>query len=146
MELLAYRLMPNHFHLLVRLLSERLSASMQAMTLAYTKTINHKYGRVGSLFQGRFKAIRVVEPAHLDVLTAYMHENPVKARLVRRATDWEYSSCRDGSLMREAADHPDRGLLGENRSIIEALGFDGGEPQTRFGGRQNGFGHRARSG
>ncbi|HSB90045.1 MAG TPA: transposase [Anaerolineales bacterium] len=95
LELYAYCLMPNHFHLLVHLLTDRLSSSMQAMMLAYTKTINHKYGRVGPLFQGRFKAVHVADDAYLGLLMKYIHWNPVEAGLVRAPEVWEFSSCRD---------------------------------------------------
>jgi REP element-mobilizing transposase RayT len=93
--LLAYCLMPNHYHLLGLLQRDDLSSCMQAMMLAYTKTINHKYQRVGALFQGRFKAIRVGAQAHLDLLADYIHLNPVDAGFVHRAEEWPYSSYLD---------------------------------------------------
>ncbi|WP_293359181.1 MULTISPECIES: transposase [unclassified Microcoleus] len=52
-------LMPNHYHLLVYLKTNRFSNLMQAFTLSYAKAINKRYQRVGSLFQGRFEAIHV---------------------------------------------------------------------------------------
>ena len=56
-EIVAYCLMPNHYHLLVHLMIDDLSSRMQPFTLSYTKAINKRYGQVGSLFQGRFKAV-----------------------------------------------------------------------------------------
>ena len=91
-ELLAYCLMPNHFHLLVGLLTDGLSSSMQAMMLAYTKTINHKYGRVGPLFQGQFKAVHVADDVYLELLVKYIHGNPVEAGTRPGAS--EYGSSR----------------------------------------------------
>ncbi|WP_293185994.1 MULTISPECIES: transposase [unclassified Microcoleus] len=58
-DIIAYCLMPNHYHLLVHLNTNRFSNLMQAFTLSYTKAINKRYQRVGSLFQGRFEAIHV---------------------------------------------------------------------------------------
>ncbi|WP_293218612.1 MULTISPECIES: transposase [unclassified Microcoleus] len=58
-DILAYCLIPNHYHLLVHLNTNRFSNLMQAFTLSYTKAINKRYQRVGSLFQGRFEAIHV---------------------------------------------------------------------------------------
>jgi len=79
---------------------------MQPFTLSYTKAINKRYARVGSLFQGRFKAILVDKNEYLLHLSRYIHLNPVTARLVKRAEDWEFSSypeylgLRDGTLPR----------------------------------------------
>src|SRR3989304_5388093 len=72
-DLLAYCLLPNHYHLLVHLLRDNLSASMQAMTVAYAKGINKKYGRVGRLFQAPFKAIHVGRQGYLEILLTYIH-------------------------------------------------------------------------
>src|SRR3989344_2009952 len=59
-EIAAYCLMPNHFHLLVRELEEGgISKFMQKLTTGYTMFFNKKYERSGSLFQGRFKATHV---------------------------------------------------------------------------------------
>jgi putative transposase len=91
-ELVAYCLMPNHYHLLIYLNSDNLSASMQAFLLSYTKTINKRFNRVGSLFQGQFKAIHVDTDEYLLHLSRYIHLNPVKANFVKSAEDWEFSS------------------------------------------------------
>jgi putative transposase len=92
-EIVAYCLMPNHYHLLVHLKTDELSAIMQPFSLSYTKAINKRYTRVGSLFQGRFKAIYVDRDEYLLHLSRYIHLNPVVARLVKRPQDWEFSSC-----------------------------------------------------
>ncbi|HET7009778.1 MAG TPA: transposase [Anaerolineales bacterium] len=94
-ELAAYCLMPNHYHLLAKLQNDGLSSAMQSLSLAYTKCVNYKYGRVGSLFQGRFKAVHVDRQRYLDALMVYVHRNPVEAGLVAKAHDWEFSSFRD---------------------------------------------------
>ena len=103
-EIVAYCLMPNHYHLLVQLKTDDLSAAMQPFALSYTKAINKRYTRVGSLFQGRFKATRVDRDDYLLHLSRYIHLNPVTAGLVQRLQDWEFSSYpefigqRNGSL------------------------------------------------
>jgi hypothetical protein len=55
---------------------------------------------VGSLFQGRFQAIHVTEPAYLVHLVKYIHLNPVKAGLVQSAGDWEFSSYQEYAGLR----------------------------------------------
>jgi REP element-mobilizing transposase RayT len=107
-DILAYCLMPNHYHLLVHLRVDNLSESMQAMTVAYAKGVNKKYGRVGRLFQAPFQAIHVARQDYLDLLMSYIHRNPVEAGLAKSAEAWEFSSYRDyvglrkGTLVEES--------------------------------------------
>ncbi|MEA5571244.1 REP-associated tyrosine transposase [Calothrix sp. UHCC 0171] len=91
-EIIAYCLMPNHYHLLVYLNDENLSQVMQRFSLAYTKSINQRFKRVGSLFQGRFQAQHVDSDEYLLHLSRYIHLNPVKANLVKHPQEWEFSS------------------------------------------------------
>ncbi|WP_287706938.1 MULTISPECIES: transposase [unclassified Microcystis] len=95
LDVIAYCLMPNHYHLLIQLKKAELSAAMQAFSLSYTKAINRRYGRVGSLFQGRFQAILVNDTEYLLNLSRYIHCNPVKAGLVSQPQEWEFSSFRE---------------------------------------------------
>ncbi len=100
LEILAYCLMPNHYHLLVHLKSGNLSERMKAMSLAYTKGMNVRYNRVGALFQGRFCSIQVDHEAYLVHLVRYIHLNPVKDRLVMHPEEWEFSSYREYAGLR----------------------------------------------
>ena len=68
---------------------------MQRFALSYTKAINKRYGRVGSLFQGRFRAVCVDRDEYMVHLSRYIHLNPVTAKLVERPEDWEFSSYRE---------------------------------------------------
>ena len=94
-EMIAYVLMPNHYHLLLRVAGENFSRGMQKFSISYTKSINKRYGRVGALFQGAFKAVLVENNQHLLHLSRYIHLNPLHAGLVKRPQDWEFSSYRE---------------------------------------------------
>ena len=78
-EICAYCLMPNHFHLIIREKNEGgISKFMQKLTTAYTMYFNKVCERDGSLFQGRFKAKHADSDNYLSYLIAYIHLNPVK--------------------------------------------------------------------
>lgn len=78
-EIVAYCLMPNHFHLLIRESGEGgISRLMQKLTTGYTMYFNKKHERNGSLFQGRFKATHVADDRYMRYLISYIHLNPVK--------------------------------------------------------------------
>lgn len=95
-DVVAYCLMPTHYHLLVYLKTDVFSKRvMQPFGVSYTKAINRQQNRVGPLFQGPFKATLVDQEAYLIHLTRYIHLNPVSAGLVRSPADWSYSSYRD---------------------------------------------------
>lgn len=75
----AYCLMPNHFHILVHEKVENgISVFMHKVMTGYTMYFNKKYKRSGSLFSGTFKAQHVYKEEHLKYLFAYIHLNPVK--------------------------------------------------------------------
>lgn len=94
-SIVAYCLMPNHFHLLICPCDDQLSRRMQRFSISYTKAVNERYDRTGALFQGQFQAIHVDRNEYLLHLSRYIHLNPVAARLVARPEDWEFSSYRD---------------------------------------------------
>ena len=100
---LAYCLMPNHYHFLVQLRSDRLSDRMGRLSLAYTKAINKRHKRCGPLFQGRFQAIHVDHDRYLLNLSRYIHLNPVKAGLVDTPQEWEFSSYKDYVELRDGS-------------------------------------------
>ena len=76
-KLLAYCLMPNHFHLLVQQKNERgIEEFMRSMGTRYVMYFNKKYKRTGGLFQGRYKAVLVRTDEQLWHLSRYIHSNP----------------------------------------------------------------------
>lgn len=95
-DIIAYCLMPNHYHLLVCVTGDNFSFEvMQPFGTSYTKAVNKEQGRVGSLFQGRFKGKYIDRNGYLIHLSRYIHRNPVDAGLVSHPADWVYSSYRD---------------------------------------------------
>jgi putative transposase len=91
-DIVAYCLMPNHYHFLVYLRDETLSDAMKSLSLSYTKAINKRFNRSGVLFQGRFQSIHVPQTNYLVNLARYIHLNPVKAGLVQQPGEWEFCS------------------------------------------------------
>jgi REP element-mobilizing transposase RayT len=93
-RLYAYCLMPNHVHLAVEQGPASLSAFMHALQSSYTQHFNRRHGRVGHLFQGRYKSFLVDCDRYFVALVRYIHENPVKAGIVREARLYRWSSER----------------------------------------------------
>lgn len=76
-QLLAFCLMPNHFHLLVFQSDETaMTRLMRSICIAYTMYFNKKYKRVGHLFQDRFKAAIIDNDSYLQHISRYIHLNP----------------------------------------------------------------------
>ena len=94
-ELLAWCLMPNHWHLLVRsATSAALPAFMRWLTLAHSRRWQAMHGQngIGTLYQGRYRSHAVMDDAHLLTVVRYIERNPVRAGLVAQACDWPWSS------------------------------------------------------
>lgn len=89
---LAYCLMGNHYHLLVRTPQANLARGMRDLNGVYAQSFNRRHGRVGHLFQGRYRAILVEREEHLLRAIAYVVRNPVRAGLCAEARSWRWSS------------------------------------------------------
>ena len=88
----AYCLMTNHYHLFIETTQTNLSRIMQYLNTSYTVYYNHKRNRSGHLFQGRYKSILVEQDAYYSELTRYIHLNPVRAKIVKKPSDYRWSS------------------------------------------------------
>jgi REP element-mobilizing transposase RayT len=90
--IVAYCLMPNHYHLVLKQLPRgSISRYLQTVFNAYTQAVNRQKGKSGTLFQGRAKA-RIIESDHYALqVIRYVHLNPVAARKVETAEEWEFS-------------------------------------------------------
>ena len=88
--------MSNHYHLLVYMRGPALSDAMQYLNGEYGKWWNARHERVGHTFQGRFKNQIVQRDGgrYLQNVCRYMSLNPVRANIVRRASEWPWSSHR----------------------------------------------------
>jgi len=98
-EIIAYCLMPNHFHFLLKQAKTKgVSTFISKFTNSYTKYFNVKNKRNGPLFQGNFKAIRIETENQLLHLSRYIHLNPFSAHLVKDTSslkEYPYSSLKE---------------------------------------------------
>lgn len=91
-EVIAYCLMPNHYHLLLEMKAENLSFALKRLGQDYTQYFNRKYNRVGSLWQGRFKSWFVYDQKYLNVLIKYIERNPIKKGMTSRIGEYPWAS------------------------------------------------------
>ncbi|NQV37449.1 MAG: transposase [Candidatus Marinimicrobia bacterium] len=92
-SILAYCLIPNHYHLLVYQNSDiSISNFIQSLNNAFVQGINRQLKRKGTLFEGRAKSKHINKEEYLMHLCRYIHLNPVKHNLVSNGKDWEFSN------------------------------------------------------
>jgi putative transposase len=109
-DMIAWCLMPNHFHFLVHANShsteivkdgsferQQFSQGIKMLLSSYTKALNKQQKRTGSLFQQNTKALHIPASKNNPAQTVfhYIHQNPMKAKLVSKMEDWDYSSFKD---------------------------------------------------
>ena len=133
LEIVAYCLMPTHYHLLVGLrrtsevsaaeVSTDVSEAMQRLSVSYTKAMNKRYDRVGTLFQGGYRCKHIGENEYLVHLSRYIHLNPVIDGLVQRPEEWEFSSYLEYVGLRKGTLPRPHILLGQFGSTDEYKQF-----------------------
>lgn len=94
-RLYAYCLMDNHIHLLLQELDEPLELIMRRLCGSFVYWYNHRYDRVGHLFQDRFRSETVEDDQYLATVLRYIHRNPVKAGLCKDPSGFTWSSYRE---------------------------------------------------
>jgi putative transposase len=94
-ELYGYCLMDNHVHLLVKETKESISDFMKRVSSSYVNWYNMKYQRCGHLFQERFNSENVESDAYFITVLRYIHQNPLKAGLVRSVWDSKWTSIHE---------------------------------------------------
>ncbi|MEP1088334.1 transposase [Algoriphagus sp.] len=95
-ETIAYCLIPNHFHLLVRIkddiANEVVVRDFSNFLNSYSKSFNNTNGRRGGLFQRKFKRKLIDREPYLSRIILYIHLNPVKHEIVDDFSEWQFSS------------------------------------------------------
>jgi REP element-mobilizing transposase RayT len=91
-QVYAYALMGNHYHLCLQTPQGNLSRVMRHMDGIYTQRFNRAHKRDGAIFRGRYKAIVIEAQEYLGALIRYIHLNPVKAQLVKDPRNYRWSS------------------------------------------------------
>lgn len=90
-KLFGYCLMDNHVHLLVKE-DEEIGTSIKRISVGYVGWHNRKYERTGHLFQNRYTSETVETESYLLTVLRYIHQNPVKAGIIKKAEDYQWSS------------------------------------------------------
>ena len=91
-EILSYVLMSNHVHLQIKTHELHIGMFMQRLNQSYAKYFNNKYNYLGHLFQERYLSKIIDSDAYLIELSRYIHLNPVRARMVKSAELYRWSS------------------------------------------------------
>ena len=94
LEIIAFVLMPNHLHLLLRQSEANLYEAMRELFSRYAQRHNKKYERKGHLFGGPYRQAVCMDEAYAVTVSLYIHLNPVRAGLVHQPKDYRWSSCR----------------------------------------------------
>ncbi len=127
-DLLAYSLMPNHFHLVIRQkTADGITKFMKKVMVAYSMYFNTKYGHSGVLFQGRFKSSHLATDPYFKWIFAYVHLNPVAIS----EPGWEGKGIANPGAVKEFLRHypyssyrdyytgerPERAILAHNEMV-----------------------------
>jgi REP element-mobilizing transposase RayT len=130
---IAWALMPNHFHLLVRSWEGDLSSFMRCLLTGYSMYFNGRYDRVGHLFQNRYKSRMISKESHMRVAIRYIHLNPLRGRQVKSMRELDRhpwtghkqiltggdAEWQDLSAMREFFPGPGRACWSESVAVTE---------------------------
>ena len=90
-KVIGYCLMNTHVHLLLQE-SEEIGLSIKRITVSYVQWFNRKYNRVGHLFQNRYKSEPIENERYLMAVLRYIHQNPIKAGMVKEVSKYSWSS------------------------------------------------------
>ena len=117
-DTIAYCLLPNHYHLLLKQLADNgISKFMHKLGISHTNYFNAKYKRSGYLFQGKYKCVPIKTDPQFLYVSAYINGN-AEIHRIAKAEDWDWSSYSDYLGKR-------RGTLCDRKIIMEQYGSVG---------------------
>lgn len=121
-ELVAFCLMPNHFHLILCEKKEGgIAKYMQRVLTAYTKYFNTRHNKTGHLFQGSYKSVHIEGDEQLMYTSAYIHKNPIElTEWKNKLEKYPWSSYQDFILMNRWDDLLSRDILLERYSDLKS--------------------------
>ena len=132
--LLAYVLMGNHYHLLIKTTRPNLSKIMHYINGSYTTYFNVKRGKSGHLFQGRYKSLVIDADSYFKELTRYIHLNPIRAKMVEDPWNYKWSSYKAYIGRKMEDKHIDKkeirrylDMTGESYRLFVLGGISGGD-------------------
>lgn len=117
----AYCLMDNHVHLLIQKGMEPVGLSVKRFGVGYACYFNKKYERVGHLFQGRYQSVPVESERQYLTVIRYIMQNPVKAGMCKRASEYRWSNYRTLGMDDGLADSSMLGKIADMEAILEVV-------------------------
>jgi putative transposase len=122
-DIYAFVLMPNHFHLLIKQKNEDgLQKFMQKLGTGYTMYFNKKYERSGSLFQGKYKFVHIRHDSQLQYIPHYIHLNPLAIKPKNTTTPFTYLSSYKWSSLPDYIGKHNYPSVTERKYVLDYFG------------------------
>ncbi|MEN6373224.1 MAG: transposase [Smithella sp.] len=132
-RVLAYALMPNHFHLLICTPKGNLSEFMRHFNISYTGSFNRKYKRSGHLYQGRYKAFLIDKDNYLLEVSRYIHLNPLRMKSKESLNKrWEELLTGDATSLPGYLNKKNRKDFVDYNTILDYLGTEGAKSSRGY--------------
>lgn len=128
LQLIAYCLMPNHYHILLKHNDHKEGSKyIQRVFNTYTQAVNHQVSRVGTLFQGSVKKRFVEDDGYLATVIIYIHLNPVKSGLCNKPEQWLYSDYLEWIGLKSTIRNIEterKQIFGDIKSYVEMMNLE----------------------
>jgi putative transposase len=122
----AFCVMDNHYHLVVETPLPNLPSGMRQLNGLYAQRFNRRHGRIGHLFQARYRSILIEKPTRLLAVCRYVVLNPVRAGICRDPGDWPWSSYR------QTAGLPSTVKLADAEPLLARLGVPADQARAHY--------------